>query len=392
MSSEEVGASARRRKRFIQIGVGGFGRRWVEALQATPRAECVAIMDINPDALGEAGKALELSADRQFTDLESAMAVDFDAAVVCTPPAVRMPIYRKLAAAGKHVLCEKPLAETIVDAVAARDLAAEAGIHFVVSQNYRYHDHIQTLKAALDSGLHGRPRVAHVDFFKFPRFFGFREEMPYPLTIDMSIHHFDLARFLLSADPLRVVGASWNPPWSVMAGDPVAALAFEMTRGVRFVYNGSWTTLRPPEFQTSWSGSWYIECEHGFVCMIDDKVHTAHWSLDEKGRPEWEPTDSVQIRPQIPHGQAHMLEQFIYQMDGRSIASTSVADNVKSSPRFVPSRKTPPSTSERCSDSHASNEQVAAQPHRRQAPAQLAEASQTGLDHAWAPDEHVTRT
>ena len=331
MSSEDSGAgSSTRPKRFIQIGVGGFGRTWVEALSRSARAECVGLLDLQPEAMAEAAKLLNVPAERRFTHLEEAMKLPFDAAVVCTPPAARMPIYKALAAAGKPILCEKPLAESMADALAARDLAAEAGIDFVVSQNYRYFDHIQALKAALDTGRHGRPLVAHADFFKFPRFFGFREEMSYPLTIDMSIHHFDLARFLLSADPLSVVGASWNPPWSVMAGDPCAAMAFEMTGGARFIYNGSWTTLRPAEFQTSWSGSWYVECEHGFMSMVKDKIHTAHWSLNEQGQPEWEPTDPVEVEPRTPHGQLHVLEQFLDQMDGARPARTHVGDNVKS--------------------------------------------------------------
>lgn len=328
--SGEAGNTPGGPKRFLQIGVGGFGRTWVKALSACERAECAALVDINPDALAEAGEALDIPAERQFTELEPAMAVDFDAAVVCTPPAARMPIYKALAAAGKGIVCEKPLAETMADAVAARELAAQAKIGFVVAQNYRYHDHVQALKAALELGRHGRPVVAHVDFFKYPRFFGFREEMAYPLTIDMSIHHFDLARYLLSADPVRVVGTSWNPPWSVMAGDPCAALSFEMTGGARFVYNGSWTTLRPGPFQTSWSGNWYIECEGGFLAMIDDKIHAAHWSLNETGQPEWEPLDEVEVRPRIAHGQLHVLEQFIDQIEGGPPAPTHVGDNVKS--------------------------------------------------------------
>jgi predicted dehydrogenase len=319
------------RKRFILIGAGGFGRVWVEALSQCDRARCVALVDINPEALAAAGKVLKVPVKRRFADLSAAMGVPFDAAVVCIPPAARMPVYRTLAEAGKGILCEKPLADSMEQALAARALAKDKAIPFVVSQNYRYFDAVQALKSLLELGRHGRPMVAHVDFFKYPRFFGFREEMPYPLTIDMSIHHFDLARFLLSADPARVTGASWNPPWSVMAGDPCATLVFEMTGGARLVYNGSWTSLRPPSFQTAWSGSWYIECEDGFVCMADDKIRSAHWSLDADGKPAWEPVDdTIEVARRIPHPQRHVLEQFIAQMEGGPAPPTTVDDNVKS--------------------------------------------------------------
>jgi predicted dehydrogenase len=333
MSSEQTvgsGGKGRRPKRLIQIGVGGYGRNWLEALTGCDRAEVVGIVDINPEALAEAGKLLKLPPDRQYTDLASAMELPFDAAVVCVPPAARMDMYRTLAGAGKGILCEKPLAESMAEALEASNLAADSGVDFVVSQNYRYFDHVQALKSVLAANRYGRPMAAQVDFFKYPRFFGFREEMPYPLTIDMSIHHFDLARYLLSADPVSVSGGSWNPPWSVMAGDPAASLVFEMTGGARWVYNASWTTLRPPEFQTSWTGNWYLECEHGFVGMVEDKIHTAHWSLDEQGRPAWEPTDPVEVPKRIPNAQGHVLGQFLDQLEGGDFAPTAVGDNVKS--------------------------------------------------------------
>jgi len=318
------------RRKLIQIGVGGFGRRWVEAISQSDRVECVGLVDIDAQALAKAADVFKLPAERQFDALEAAMELPFEAAVVCTPPATRPEIYSTLARAGKGILCEKPLAESMEQVLAARALAAETGVPFVVSQNYRYFDAVQALKSALAGGRFGRPMVAQVDFFKYPRFFGFREEMPFPLIIDMSIHHFDLARYLLSADPVGVVGASWNPPWSVMAGDPAASLSFEMTGGAQFIYNGSWTTLRPPELQTSWSGSWFIECEHGFVCMINDRIQTAHWSLDETGRPEWEPTDSVPVPRRVPHAQLHVLGQFVDQLSGGPPAPTGIDDNVNS--------------------------------------------------------------
>ena len=314
----------------IQIGVGGFGRRWVEAIRQSPRARCVGIVDVNPDALAPAGEALGVPPERRFAELSPALELDFQAAVVCIPPAARMPVYEALARAGKAIVCEKPLAGSMEDALAAARLAAEWGIDFVVSQNYRYFDAVQTLKGVLASGRLGRPVVAHAEFFRSPRFFGFREQMPYPLIIDMSIHHFDLARYLLGADPLRVTGASWNPPWSVMAGDSAAALAFEMSGQKRFIYNGSWSTLRPPERHTPWPGNWFIECEHGCAWMIDEKVGIAHWSLDEAGQPDWEPPDEVELVPRVPDGQMHVLHQLLDQMAGGPPAPTTVADNVKS--------------------------------------------------------------
>lgn len=316
-------------KRFIQIGVGGFGGVWVKAFAACPRAQVVGLVDINPVAMAEAGKTLNVPAERQFATLAEAMKLDFDAALVCVPPAARPAIYETLARAGKHILTEKPLADSIDAAKNAVKLQQETKVHFVVSQNYRYGGQIQALRQAIWSGDYGRPGACQVDFCLYPRFFGFREQMPYPLIIDMSIHHFDLVRFLLMADPLSVVGKSWNGSWSVMKGHAASSLVFEMSYGIHFSYNSSWTTLRPPEHQTSWNGTWYIECDRGCIVFKGNEITGWKWTLDSEGRPKWgEPTPIPPI--EFAGGQGCVLNQFIDQLNGGPVAPTTVADNLRS--------------------------------------------------------------
>ena len=84
------------------------------------------------------------------------------------------------------------------------------------------------------------------EFFKAPHFGGFRDEMAQPLLVDMAIHQFDLARFLLDAEPVSVYCESWNPPWSWYAGDASAAAVFEMSAGARYVLHGSPGARRGP--------------------------------------------------------------------------------------------------------------------------------------------------
>ena len=116
--------------------------------------------------------------------------------------------------AGLPVLSEKPLANTLEAAQEIVRKADETGVLHLVSQNYRYRLPTQTLKRVLDSGQMGQVGALTVNFFKGPRFGGFREEMAYPLIIDMAIHHFDLMRFFLDSDPVSIFGQSWNPAWS----------------------------------------------------------------------------------------------------------------------------------------------------------------------------------
>jgi predicted dehydrogenase len=137
-----------------------------------------------------------------------------------TPPAFHQEISAIALEAGLPVLSEKPLANTLADAVAIVQKANESGVLHMVAQNYRYHVPVQTLKHVLASGEFGRVGSVSVEFFKGPHFGGFREEMAYPLIIDMAIHHFDLMRFLLESDPVTTFGRSWDPPGVGIKGTP----------------------------------------------------------------------------------------------------------------------------------------------------------------------------
>lgn len=314
---------------MVQIGVGGFGTRWVDAQIASARVETVALVDINCKALASAAEQLDVPPDRQFSTVGDLAGVDFDAAIVCTPPATRPAIYRTLAQAGKHILTEKPLAESMDKARAALALKRDSGIHFVVAQNSRCRPAVRAAKRLIASGKYGRPCVCQVDFFRYPRMRGFREQMPYPLIIDMSIHHFDLGRFLLTAEPVRVVGASWNAPWSVMSGDASCTLMFEMTHSIYLTYNGSWSTLRPKEHQTTWTGDWTIECERGCVMIRDDQVRAWRWKLDEEGLPSWTEGEVAEVE-ESDSEQLQVLNQFLDELSGGPAAPTGIEDNIHS--------------------------------------------------------------
>lgn len=67
--------------------------------------------------------------------------------------------------------------------------ARQAGRVLMVGQNYRYSSPVQTLRSVIAQGALGRPGQAAVEFFRGPHFGGFRDVMPYPLVVDMAIHH-----------------------------------------------------------------------------------------------------------------------------------------------------------------------------------------------------------
>src|SRR5690606_26213183 len=99
----------------------------------------------------------------------------------------------------------------------------------------------------------GRIGILTTQFFKAPRFGGFRDAMAHPLVLDMAIHSFDSARYLLGVDPVAVYCDEHNPAWSWYAGDAASTAIFEMADGSRYVYTGSWCS---PGLETSWNAAW----------------------------------------------------------------------------------------------------------------------------------------
>ena len=104
--------------------------------------------------------------------------------------------------------------------------------------------------------------------------------MPGPLILDMSIHHFDLARYISGQDPAAVYALEFNPKGSWYAGDVAASCIFEMTDGVVFTYRGSWCA---EGLHTSWQGNWRIIGERGTILYEQDQPPVAQVVAGKSG-------------------------------------------------------------------------------------------------------------
>lgn len=94
--------------------------------------------------------------------------------------------------------------------------------------------------------------------------------MPYPLIVEMAIHHFDMMRYFLGLNPLSVFGKSWNPSWSWYKGDAACSLIIEMEKEVVVSYYAS---LASKKQETSWNADWRIECPKGVIIFKNDRIY-----------------------------------------------------------------------------------------------------------------------
>jgi len=139
--------------RAAVIGLG-IGRHHIQAFQHVPGVEVVAIADTDEKALDRARS--DFSIPFATTEYQRVLERDdVDIVSICTPD--RFHAEQALAAldAGKHVLCEKPLALTLEDASQIVRKAARTGLKFMVGHNYRFVPQFVELKQLAASGAVG---------------------------------------------------------------------------------------------------------------------------------------------------------------------------------------------------------------------------------------------
>ncbi|HVX42791.1 MAG TPA: Gfo/Idh/MocA family oxidoreductase [Mycobacteriales bacterium] len=129
-----------------------------------------------------------------------ALLSEVDIVDICTPTDTHAPLARAAAAAGRHVICEKPLARTIADAVDVIDTCEKAGVQLHVGQVVRYFPEYVATKAAVDAGELGKPAVLRLSrSVNWPSWGGtwFLDlERSGGMLVDLMIHDYDFARWI----------------------------------------------------------------------------------------------------------------------------------------------------------------------------------------------------
>ncbi len=143
--------------RILILGTGGMAKNHAEAFRAIEGVSLVAGIDTRPDQLAAFCKAHKIA--NSFDSVEQALAWgEFDAVTNVTPDAAHFATTMPLLAAGKHVLCEKPLATNEADAQAMADAAAQAGVVNMVNLSYRNVPALQQAAKMVRDGAIGEIR------------------------------------------------------------------------------------------------------------------------------------------------------------------------------------------------------------------------------------------
>ncbi|TDF92549.1 Gfo/Idh/MocA family protein [Paenibacillus piri] len=306
--------------RVIQIGAGRFGASWMKVVCESDQAELAAVVDVVPENLQNASSIANLPASKLFTSLESAVqAVDADMVLIVTPPKTHKSIALQALRTGLHVVLEKPVTHSLEEAVELRQAGIQYGKKVMVSQNYRWRPSIQTLKRLLREEAVGRIGYIEYAFRRAVKIGGWRDEMNEVLLEDMSLHHFDLLRYLLDKEAVEVYAQSFRPHWSWFSGNPTASVNIRFEDDIRVHYFGSWVNKGA---ETTWNGDIRIVGDQGTIEMSQDQIRI--WKDEENAAPIAVKLD------ELPYGGDRLasLHDFVQAIREDRTPLTSISDNI----------------------------------------------------------------
>ena len=181
------------------LGVGEMGRRHADNLRRlVPEARLVAVADVAADRARLAASELEI--ERSFRTLEEMLeSKEIKAVVIATPDKFHATAIKTAAAAGKDILCEKPIATTLADAHAALTAVAKAGVRLQIGFMRHYDPAYEAAMKRVEAGEIGEPII-----FKsvgrdkdVPPIAAYESNVNGMLFYNNTIHDFDLARWMM---------------------------------------------------------------------------------------------------------------------------------------------------------------------------------------------------
>jgi len=184
------------------IGAGRIGKLHGELLTYhVPGAEIRAVADIHIDQAEQWAEKLNISKSKLTTDHTTILTdSEIEAVLICSSTDTHSQFIIEAAAAGKHIFCEKPIDFDVDRIKAALNAVKEAGVKLQIGFNRRFDHNFRKVREAVEDG-----KIGDVHMVKITS----RDPAPPPIEyvkvsggifLDMSIHDFDMARYLSASE------------------------------------------------------------------------------------------------------------------------------------------------------------------------------------------------
>ncbi|MDY7011219.1 MAG: Gfo/Idh/MocA family oxidoreductase [Planctomycetota bacterium] len=197
------------------IGAGMISNFHMGGYRECPGAEVVAVCDVMADRAKTAAEKFDIP--KTFTSVGRMLAMkEIDAVSVCTPNIDHMRSTLKALAAGKHVLCEKPIAMNARQAQTMIDAAGKARKKLMIALNNRFRSDTQFLKKIIEAGKIGKPYYARSLSIRrrgVPSWgvFGQKKLQGGGPLIDIGVHMIDMTWYLMGCPrPVSVSGKTYE--------------------------------------------------------------------------------------------------------------------------------------------------------------------------------------
>lgn len=292
------------------IGLGWPGQRHLEGYLQIPFVTVAAICDMS-EALLTSTHARFPAIATATTDYQSILArPDIDAVSICLPNWLHTPISIEAIQAGKHVLCEKPLANTLAEGERLTAAVHASDRIFMLALNNHFRVEIQALKRTIDVGTLGEIYYAKTGWMRrrwagtVRGWFMEKEKSGGGPLIDLGVHMLDLALWLMgSPKAARVSGAVYDKLAKEM--EPLLGPLDIEDLGAGMIHLDNGATIY---LETSWGG--YIEREHVFTELLGTRGGAKYerWSREA---PTGQPTPPFHLFTTIADEQINAIPTHI---------------------------------------------------------------------------------
>ena len=193
---------------MLKIGLLGAGRIagvHAAAISQNPQSKLVAISDFYPEVADKLARQFDAV---MRTNEDIIADPEIDAVLIATPTDTHSDLIEAATAAGKAVLCEKPVDLSLERARACLHNSAPSGVPVMVGFNRRFDPNFAALKASLEAGDIGKAELLSITSF---------DPAPPPVSYiktsgglfrDMMIHDFDMANFIMGEAPISVMATA----------------------------------------------------------------------------------------------------------------------------------------------------------------------------------------
>ncbi len=278
-----------------KVGIGVLGTGVIirdfhlVTLKDHPKAEVVAAGNLRAESLGRL--ATDYGIAKTYTDFEEmARDPEIDAVIIGLPNSLHAPVTIQMLEAGKHVLCEKPMATTVVEAERMLEASQRTGRKLMIAHMWRFDREILWLRDLVTSGQLGKIFKAKshaIWLYEGPKpesWFVQKKFAGGGALADMGIHSIDTLRYVLGGARPTKVWAVAGTHFEDIELDDTATLMLEFDGGIAGLIEAGWYHL----YADGLEGYTQVYGTKGYARALPSELHSyvqGVWSVTRPNMP-----------------------------------------------------------------------------------------------------------